>query len=374
MGYTKSKNFFYIGIIFLLYLFIISCSTPSWFPIKKSPPSKAKLKELIDKEVIIIEGEEYVKVLNKYGKSSKVVYIPVNEYLLKKDEYITPTYSNEKDKKEVLSNHSNIETEKETPLIISSAPFVPKLKKKILISHFDDRVDSKEEILGDWITERFIKELNKRTSETIFVDYKSVENFLNRRGILSRDFKKPDILRLISEIFGVHLFITGELTGPYIFIEKGKKENSSSAILKMEIKLINALTGKVINTFAATNSIISSKEYGVFSEEKAKSRAIEICIAELSRSLIEEIGKTEWFCRVAKIEGDEVYINAGRLTGIREGDILNIFGSTDFFKSKEKVKGKVQISNLFGIDASRGRLIHGEKPELEDILILARKK
>ena len=52
-------------LLLLILLFVFACSTPSWFPIKKgsSPKVKAK-KDLMDKEVVIIDKEEYVKVYN----------------------------------------------------------------------------------------------------------------------------------------------------------------------------------------------------------------------------------------------------------------------------------------------------------------------
>jgi hypothetical protein len=36
------------------------------------------------------------------------------------------------------------------------------------------------------------------------------------------------------------------------------------------------------------------------------------------------------------------------------------------------VKGKIQISGYFGIDASLGRMVNGKKPDVNDILKLAR--
>ena len=76
-----------------IFLFVLSftyaCSTPSWFPIKKGPPHKAKMKELLDKEVLIIDKQEYVKVYNprasEGGNETKYLYIPIDEYLSKRE-------------------------------------------------------------------------------------------------------------------------------------------------------------------------------------------------------------------------------------------------------------------------------------------------
>ncbi len=57
--------------------------------------------DLADKEVIIIDKEEYVKVYNPSTSegSPKYLYIPVNEYLAKKETYRSLSYRKEEPKK-----------------------------------------------------------------------------------------------------------------------------------------------------------------------------------------------------------------------------------------------------------------------------------
>lgn len=62
------------------------------------------MKELQDKEVIIVDGEKYVKVVNpkaSEGKDQpKYLYVPVNEYLSKKETFGTPSVQKVKAKKD----------------------------------------------------------------------------------------------------------------------------------------------------------------------------------------------------------------------------------------------------------------------------------
>ena len=94
MNLRETKPHPFIFILLFILLLVFACSTPSWFPIKKGTPHKAKMKELLDKEVIIIDKEEYVKVLNpkaSEGKDQpKYLYVPVNEYLSKRETFTTP--------------------------------------------------------------------------------------------------------------------------------------------------------------------------------------------------------------------------------------------------------------------------------------------
>jgi len=378
---------FRFSIFFLLFILstIFACSTPSWFPIKKGPPFKAKMKELLDKEVVILDGEEYVKVLNpralEKGDQPKYLYVPVNEYLSKRESYTTVAVQKEETKKEDTEKEFPIfspkpplsATERERASPSSSISKLPNLKKKVMIAYFDDRTTHSEELYGDWVAEKLIKEVNRKSQQILFVDYQTVKEFLGKKESFLTDLETPKILHLLNEVFGIHALVVGELSGPYVFTTKASKDRdgTASAVIKIEMRLVDTFSGKTFKNLSASNPIIGTKEKGPFSEEKAKMKAIDLTIAELSRSLSRELEGLDWFCRVAKVEGEEIYINAGRLTGLNVGDVMEVFrlqGPGD----PGEVKGKIQISAWFGIDASIGKSIQGKKPDVDDIIKIAK--
>jgi hypothetical protein len=368
-------------IFFLLFilLLVFACSTPSWFPIKKGPTYKAKTKELLDKEVVIIDKEEYVKVLNpkaSEGKDQpKYLYIPVNEYLSRKDAFVTPSIRQQEVKMETsgASTKPLSSSEEEVLAIASPRPASPDLKKKVIIAHFDDRTAQGEELFGDWVAEKLIKEVSRRSSRILLVDYQMVTEFLEKKGTALNDLETLKVLSLLNEAFGIQALVKGQLSGPYVFTVKGTKdqEETASAIIKIEMRLVDAFSGKTLKTLSANNPIFSTKQRGTFSEEKAKVKAIDLTIADLGRALARELDGMDWFCRIAKVEGEEVYINAGKLTGLKVGDVMEVFrpGAPG---ERGEVKGKVKISAFFGIDASMGRLIQGKNPDVNDIVKLAK--
>lgn len=374
---------FHFSIFLLLFILFatFACSIPSWFPIKKGPPHKAKMKELLYKEVVIVDGEEYVKVLNPKVSEKRdqplYLYIPVNEYLSKRESFTTPAIRKEEVEKEFpipLTEPSPSKTEREIASLPPQRSRLQNLKKKVVISYFDDRTTHAEELFGDWIAEKLMKELNRRSPQVLFVDYQTVKDFLEKRGVLLTDLETPKVLRLLNEVFGIHALVVGELSGPYVFTTTAAKdqEPTASAIIKIEMRLVDTFSGKTIKNLSATNPIIGTKEKGSFSEEKAKMRAIDLTIAELSRSLSKEWDGLDWFCRVAKVDGEEVYINAGRLTGLKVGDVMEVFNPEEPVE-REEVKGKIRISAWFGMDASIGKLIQGKKPDVNDILKIAKR-
>jgi hypothetical protein len=382
MESNANKSYLSILILVLLLFLVFACSTPSWFPIKKGPPHKAKTKDLVDKEVIIIDRHEYVKVLNprssEGGSQPKYLYIPVEEYLAKREVYAAPSIRGEQEKRispAPVPLSPSPRPEADTFSTSVSVTPVAHLRKKVLITHFDDRTSSDEEAFGDWLAERLMREMTQRAFQVLFVDYQMVKEFLEKKDVSTADLQSPNISKMLNEVFGVHAIVLGELSGPYVFTAKGAKdqETTSTAILKIEIKMIDTLSGKILKTLSAQNPIVPTKERGIFSDEKAKGRAFDLTVSELSRSLSREIDRLEWFCRVAKVDGDEVYINAGKLSGLRVGDVMEVLRPG---KPGERgdLRGTVRISNIFGMDASIGRLIQGKKPDGEDILKLARRE
>jgi hypothetical protein len=372
------SRLFVFFLLFIL-LLVFACSTPSWFPIKKGPPHKAKMKELLDKEVVIIDKEEYVKVLNpkaSEGKDQpKYLYIPVNEYLSKKGTFVTASIRQQEVKMEtpVASTKPLSRSEEEVLAIASPRPALSDLKKKVVIAHFDDRTTQSEEVFGDWVAEKLIKEVSRRSSRILLVDYQMAKEFLEKKGTNLDDLETPKVLSLLNEAFGIQAFVRGQLSGPYVFTTKGAKdqEETASAIIKIEMRLVDTFSGKTLKTLSANNPIFSTKQSGTFSEEKAKVKAIDLTIADLGRALARELDGMDWFCRIAKVEGEEVYINAGKLTGLKVGDVMEVFrpGAPG---ERGEIKGKVKISAFFGIDASMGRLIQGKNPDVNDIVKLAK--
>jgi hypothetical protein len=378
MIFIKTKRYLFAFFLLFAFSLVLACSTPSWFPFKKGPPHKAKMKELADKEVIIIDKHEYVKVINPRGSEGgnqpKYLFVPVEEYLAKKETFATPSIRSDggKTADPVTATRPLLPlSEKGAPSTSVSVSPVAYLKKKVVVAHFNDRTTSSEETLGDWLAERLMKELTRRPSLVLFVDYQMVKEFLEARGISATDLESPKISRMLSETFGIHAIVLGEIAGPYVFTTKGaqEKDGTSTAIIKIEMKIVDTFSAKTVKTLAAQNSILLTKEKGLFSDEKAKGKAFDLALSELSRSLSGELDRLDWFCRVARIDGEEVYINAGKLSGLKVGDVMDVFRPGNPGE-KGEVKGKIQISTVFGMDASVGRLIQGKKPDEEDILRL----
>ncbi len=371
--------------IFVLLFFLslcLSCSTPSWFPIKTGAPHKAKMKELLNKEVVIIDGEEYVKVTNpeapKGMGQSPYLYVPVDEYLSKPGAFVlsvSPSVTKSSATTPSASEPLPDAGGKEAFVVSGAWSTFREPKRKVVLTYFDNPSVRPAESYGDWMAEKLAQSVSSRSQRTLFVDYQRVKALLEKEGHALSDLETPKVLRLLDQALGIHAVVRGHLSGPYVFTTKTIKdrEETAKAILKIELSIVSTLSGKTVKTLSATNPISASREKGAYSEEKAKLHAIHLAISDLGKALAPELDNLDWYCRVADLDDQDIYVNAGRLTGLKIGDVMEVFRPGDLHEREEQ-RGKIRILAFLGIDASMGRLVEGKKPDVNDLLRFAKSR
>lgn len=84
------------------------------------------------------------------------------------------------------------------------------------------------------------------------------------------------------------------------------------------------------------------------------------------------------FCRSFSHEKDLWYITAGKQSGLKQGDILQIMSPGNMVKSPAglpagwisgKIKGKLRVEQFFGDDFAACSLVEGEKPQPDDLIV-----
>jgi hypothetical protein len=87
--------------------------------------------------------------------------------------------------------------------------------------------------------------------------------------------------------------------------------------------------------------------------------------------LSEALDELDWSCRIVKVEGEDAP-QCGKLTGLRVGDLLEVFRPADS-EGSGRPGAQIQISAFLGMDASIANPVDGRKPEMHDILKLAQR-
>jgi hypothetical protein len=86
-----------------------------------------------------------------------------------------------------------------------------------------------------------------------------------------------------------------------------------------------------------------------------------LAVELLADDLLKSVLYLDWHARVVSVESGRIYVNAGRLSGLQKGDILEVYAAgqqivdtatnSPMGKIKGAYKGDIEVSELFGLDA-----------------------
>ena len=358
----------------ILLVSVLSCSLVPWG--KRSAYTKEELARLADKDIYIIDGEKYIKV--PAGKDEKgnttFRYVKVERYLAGEVEPLPLEAERTKKRIEVERAErvegAKKETEagpKQTPLFRRRPLKHPYLRRKIAVLKFEDRTKFTYERFGEIIAERLTKTMETKVFTSLVMDSEMVKLAMEKLDLSAEDLRNPSKAKVLNETLGIQGVIMGVVYGPFVTSSTPvQSEKSSMAIVRIEAKFIDAALGRIVRQLAVTNPLMDSEEMGVLSDEKARYRAVDLATDQIVVQVAEEINGMEWFTRIALLERNVVYLSAGYQTGLRAGDVLEVYRGAELRSAKPL--GRVRISKLFGVDASAAEIITGSGFQVNDVV------
>ena len=245
------------------------------------------------------------------------------------------------------------------------------LKKKVAILTFENSTSYKEEKIGEAVAKKLSDKL-EATQRVVALDKGVVSEALNREGFKFQDPSDPPAIKRAHQSLGIQAFALGTVTDVSLLSSKASEtsdEEVTFATSKVEIRLIDASTGNLLRTFMGRSPIFGTKETGEHSRGKAVIKAIDLSLDDVLEGFLRQLDLLDWTTTIAKVEGENIYLNAGKLSGIRIGDTLEVFepGKEIFHPNTQlslgwttgKPKGTVKVTDLFGVDAAIGRAGQG---------------
>lgn len=191
----------------------------------------------------------------------------------------------------------------------------------------------------------------RRTDGLVPVDASYLSELLKSRGYSESDLLKASVRRDIAVFAGIHA---------YVLVYFPQSNLPAFAKTDLRIDVFHATEPLLIASF-----LTNVKEF-------------DSVATKISDDVVRA---TEWSCRIVKVEGDRVFLNAGRLTGLQPGDRLRVFargkevsdpitGRSLGFATGD-MKGEVVIDNLFSVDASEAKIVSGTGMETGDTVKMA---
>ncbi len=356
----KRKRLLYLCIFFILSVFFLtSCSS---IPLIGKKEEK-KTEKLPEGKTVKVEGMETVKGVNPTRPDAPPAKKPAPEPAPKREP------------------ETRVTSAPARPFAGAPLPFLQMgFKKKVAILDFENKTTYQEEMIGEAVAKRLSDKL-EATQRVVIMDKVVVSEMLNREGIKFDSLTDPPVMKQVHQSLGIQAFALGTVTDVSILSSKASEtsdEEVSFATAKVEIRFIDASTGNLLKTFIGRSPIFGTKETGEYSRSKAVLKAIDFGLEDILEGLFRQLDYLDWMTTIAKIEGENLFINAGKLSGLRIGDTLEIYEpGKEIIHPATKIslgwttgqlKGMMKISELFGVDAAIGKVIQGSVFIPNDVL------
>ncbi len=264
------------------------------------------------------------------------------------------------------------------------------IKKKVaLLSFFNESPYGGDDI-AIVATEEFRRELLK--TGVFVLDTDAEKMFGSSKEIFAGGGIKLSQLARKAKLTGINFVLFGRIKEARVRQRTDEiglvRETKSYAEAAIELRLFDVSSVKEIltKTFSAS---VDDKNFKLFSDQREEALAyrqellrysVQVAVRKTLPTIVKLSAKMDWRGRVAKIIGSQIYINAGRRSGLNVGDVLRVMteGKEIYDPetgallgvSKGEVKGTLEIVDYFGPDGaiailhSGGSVTEGDFVEL----------
>jgi hypothetical protein len=255
-----------------------------------------------------------------------------------------------------------------------------RLKYKVAVAELKDNTKQGDKRgLGPIVTQQLAQQLEE-TGVVIVADMAQVKKSVGVGELNS--LSAPATLWKLRTLLGVQGVVTGTIQDLLVGTGKQAKTEEALAIAKIDVQLLDTDTGNVIRSIKGENPIYSSHASGELSEEQALTNAVTVALQGVAEGIIRGLAGLEWSSSVATVEGNNIYLNAGKSTGLKVGDELDIYNPGRQVKNPTTgvslgrlpgtLQGKVKISQLFGFDAAEAKIVSGGNITSGDMVKLSK--
>jgi len=254
-------------------------------------------------------------------------------------------------------------------------------KRRVGVVDFQNKAPYAQARLGDTATDIMITELVK-TGKYIVVERDKLDKILAEQKFGQTGVIDPATAAQAGKVLGLQAIVTGSVSqfgvkseGKDFLISQSKQQIVECTV---DIRVVDTETGQVLLADSGKGQVrkASGKFLGMGNQSKydetLEGEALRAAIVKFMDNLSSQLNKKPWSCRVAAVEGDQIYLNAGTESGLEVGQKLKVFSQGREIKDPttglvlgriENEVGTAKIVSFFGDDGSIAALISGELPK-----------
>jgi hypothetical protein len=175
----------------------------------------------------------------------------------------------------------------------------------------------------------------QKTERFIVIPQQDLDSILAQQRTGATGAINPDTAAKMGEIMGLNAIVTGAVTA-YSEAEEGSdfivgKSKKQIARVTVDYRIVDTTTG--VQLMADSGAGIYEKKVTTVLGAGSKASydtdlrdgALRDALNKAMVNMMKQLGKRKWNGRVAQVDGNSLYINAGQKTGLNVGDKLEVF-------------------------------------------------
>ena len=259
------------------------------------------------------------------------------------------------------------------------------LKRRIGVVDFENKTTYGANRLGTSASDILITELAK-SGKFIVVERDKMDKLMAEQKLGMSGAIDPNTAAKVGKILGLNAIVTGSISqfgeeteGSEYLITQSKSQVVKCTV---DIRVVDAETGQVL--YADSGSGLSKKHTGgvlglgtrAGYDETLEGDALRAAIVKFTNNIVEQVEKKPWSCRVADVDGQNIYLNAGSESGIpvgietdgpARGQSHQGPASGLVIGNAEDKIGEMKVVRYFGDDGSVAELKSGSMPSAGDV-------
>jgi curli biogenesis system outer membrane secretion channel CsgG len=263
------------------------------------------------------------------------------------------------------------------------------LKRRIGVVDFENKTTYGANRLGTSASDILITELAK-SGKFIVVERDKMDKLMAEQKLGMSGAIDPNTAARVGKILGLNAIVTGSISqfgeeteGSEYLITQSKSQVVKCTV---DIRVVDAETGQVL--YADSGSGLAKKHTGgvlglgtrAGYDETLEGDALRAAIVKFTNNIVEQVEKKPWSCRVADVDGQSIYLNAGSDSGIPIGMKLMVLRAGKVIKdptsglvigNAETKIGEMKVVRFFGEDGSVAELKSGAMPSAGDVARLS---
>jgi curli biogenesis system outer membrane secretion channel CsgG len=206
-------------------------------------------------------------------------------------------------------------------------------KLRVGVVNFQNKTPSKVLGIGEAAAD-ILGTILQKTDRFIVIPQQDVESILAQQRMGATGII-PDTAAQMGQILGLNAIVTGAVTA-YSEAEEGSdylvaKSKKQIARVTVDYRIVDTTTGVQImaDSGAGIYSKSVSRVLGMGSkagyDPDLRDGALRDALNKAMVNMMQKLGTRKWNGRVAQVDGENLYINAGQKSGLSVGDRLKVF-------------------------------------------------